>query len=298
MAVVITTPNEEKACETISTHLKMQPCVLQGNLVTIDKQRGDPQPEESHYISLRILVYHQTSPIAKEIETYARYLSNLLDGQLTYYETETQANINFNDLANQENQDLVIFGEPNRSWLKQMFTDPAGCQVVKRLPTSVLVVRQPCWPLRKILLVIQGHETDNVAVDWLLRLIQPDNTAVTVLALGPEMSPVYQQAMIDMPRGLSEWLTTSSPLGQQLHRIAERLENWDIEEHLRFRQGSSEQQIQNEVDERDYDLIVIAADPTDWWRRRLLGEVINPLLRWSERSVLVAKPIISQEVLI
>ena len=294
MMLAITTPSKEKAGEKTSIRLTKQPWLIQDNPATLDKQRA----KESRHISLRMLVYHQNSPISKEIEVYARHLSNLLDGQLTYYVTETQANINFNDLANQKNQNLVIFGEPSRSWVKQLFTDPAGCKAVKRLPMSVLVVRQPHWPLQKILLITQGYETDNVAVDWLLRLIQPDNTAVTVLALGPEMSPVYQQAMIDMPRGLSEWLTTSSPLGQQLHRIAERLENWDIEEHLRFRQGSSEQQIQNEVDERDYDLIVIAADPTDWWRRRLLGEVINPLLRWSERSVLVAKPIISQEVLI
>jgi nucleotide-binding universal stress UspA family protein len=111
------------------------------------------------------------------------------------------------------------------------------------------------------------------------------------------MSPVYQQAIVDMPWGLSKWLATSSPLGQQLHRIAEQLENWDIEEHLRYRQGSPEQQIQSEVEEEDYDLIIIAADPSGWWLRRVLGEVVNPLLRSSERSVLVAKPIVSQEVL-
>lgn len=273
--------------------LTRPPRLIQDNPATIDKQ----QAREFQHISLKILVYHQNSPISREIEIYARYLSNLLDGQLTYYATEIQTNVNFNDLANKKNQDLVIFGEPNRSWVKQLFTEPVGCKAVKRLPMSVLVVRQPHWPLQKILLITQGYETDDVAVDWLLRLTQPGNTAVTVLALGPEMSPMYQQAIIDMPRGLSKWLATSSPLGQQLRRIAERLGNWHIEDHLQFRQGSPEQQIQSEVDEEDYDLIIIAAAPSDWWLRRLVGEVVNPLVRWSERSVLVAKPIVSQEVL-
>ena len=290
MTLTISRPSKEKAGEKTSIGLKKQPCLIQGNPATIDKQRA----KESQHISLQILVYHQSSPISREIETYARYLSNLLDGQLTYYETEAQTNINFNDLANQKNQDLVIFGESDRSWIKQLFTDPAGCKAVKRLPTSVLVVRQPHWPLRKILLIIQSIETDNVAIDWLLRLAQPDNTAVTVLALGPKMPSPYQQAMIDMPWGLFEWFITSSPSGQQLRRIADRLENWDIEEHLQYRQGLPEQQIQSEVEEGDYDLIIIAADPSDWWLRRVLGEVVNPLLRWSKRSVLVAKPIITQ----
>ena len=38
------------------------------------------------------------------------------------------------------------------------------------------------------------------------------------------------------------------------------------------------------------DLIVIAADPGDWWMRRLLRELIKPLLRWIDRPVLVTKP--------
>ena len=292
MMLTITTPRKENVGKKTSMGLTRPPWLIQDNAANINKQ----QAKDSRQASLQMLVYHQFCPIYKKIETYARYLSDLLDGQLTFYETEAQTNVNFKDLANQKNQDLVIYGEPNQSWIKQLFTDPVGCKAVKCLPMSVLVVRQPHWPLQKMLLITQGHETDNVAVDWLLRLARPDHTAVTVLVLGPEMSPVYRQAMIDMPSRLFEWFITSSPLGQQLHRIADRLENWDVEEHLRFHQGSPDQQIQREVEQEDYDLIVISADPCDWWLRRMLGEVVNPLLRWRERSVLVAKPIISQEV--
>ena len=282
------------AFETIVTNSGTQSHVIQGAPVVIDKRRAEAWLEKPQHTPLRLLIFHQASPIAGQVEAYAQYLSNLLEGQLSYYKSETRTNINLNDLAEQANHgyNLVVFGEPNRSWLKELLTDPAGCQAVNRLPMSVLVVRQPCWPLRRILLITQGHETDSVAVDWLLRMAQPSSASVTILALGPDMSPMYQQAMIDMPQGLSEWLIKSSPLGQQLRRIAERLGNWEIEKNLQFRQGSPEQQIQSEVDEENYDLITVAADPSDWWRRRLLGEVVNPLLRWIDRSVLVAKPTI------
>jgi hypothetical protein len=33
----------------------------------------------------------------------------------------------------------------------------------------------------------------------------------------------------------------------------------------------------------------MAADASDWWLRRLLGEVVNPLLHWADRPVLIAK---------
>lgn len=40
----------------------------------------------------------------------------------------------------------------------------------------------------------------------------------------------------------------------------------------------------------DYDLIVMAADSPHWWQRRILGELIKPLLSWTDLPVLITKP--------
>jgi nucleotide-binding universal stress UspA family protein len=125
-------------------------------------------------------------------------------------------------------------------------------------------------------------------VDWIIRLAQPSNAAVTVLAIVPDMPAICNQA-VRMPCGLADWLATDTALGRQLRRIAQRLENWGAESTLRFRQGSPERQIQREVVEENYDLIVIASDPPSWWLRRLLGELVTPLLQWANQPVLVAK---------
>ena len=57
-----------------------------------------------------------------------------------------------------------------------------------------------------------------------------------------------------------------------------------------IRQGPADWQIKAEVNEGDYDLIVLAADPEDWWTRRILGRLVGPLLGWVDRPVLIAKP--------
>lgn len=134
---------------------------------------------------------------------------------------------------------------------------------------------------------------DDLAVNWLIRLAQPSSAKTTVLALTPPTSAMCQRAATCMPHGVADWLDTDTPLGYQLRQISRQLVNWEIDGSLHFRQGSPSQQIQREITEGNYDLIVITADPHDWWVRRLLGEVVNPLLHRADRPVLIAKSIIA-----
>jgi nucleotide-binding universal stress UspA family protein len=190
-------------------------------------------------------------------------------------------------------QDLVIFGEPDQSLVNRILAGSAACKAAEHLPSSVLIARQPRRPLKRILLVTRGYETDNIAVDWLVRLTQASHATATVLALVPISPVIYQRAATAMPHGLMDWLATDTPLGHQLQRIAQKLANWEIEGRLHFRQGSPNEQIQQELSEGGYDLVVISAEPEDWWQRRLLGEVVNPLLNKANRPVLIAKSTIS-----
>jgi nucleotide-binding universal stress UspA family protein len=292
LTVVIADPNDQRACEAIAASLGVKPYLVQADPVAIDKRLAEIWPDETQHVPLHMLVCHQASPIADEVKAYAQYLGDLLDGQLSYSPTETEGGINFDDLGEKASRgyDLVVFGEPDQPLVKRLFSGPAGCQATERLPTSVLIARQPRWPLKKILLVTRGYETDNIAVDWLVRLAQPSKTVATVLALVPASAAMYQHAVTYMPYGLADWLATDTPLGRQLRRITQQLVNWEVEGTLRFRQGSPSQQIQREVAEGNYDLITVAADSPDWWLRRLLGEVVNPLLHWADRPVLIARP--------
>jgi len=261
------------------------------HLADIDELLAQIWPDVSRP-AVRLLVCHQTRPISKKLDAYTQYLSELLKATPSYHAPETGHGNAIKELAENTgcNQDLIIFEEPDESFLKRMLLGPAGCRVTEQLPTSVLVARQPRYPLRKILFITRGQAgVDEIAVDWLVRLAQPAQAAVTVLAVVPALPVVCQQALAYMPDGLTDWLTTDTPLGSQLRQMSRHLNHWEINGKLRFRQGPPERQIQREIAHEPYDLVILAADPHDWWARRLLGELVDPLLHWIDRPVLVAR---------
>lgn len=292
ITVAMADPDDAVARAAVAAALGKRLYVVQADPVAIDGLLAEVWPEESRR-RLRLLVYYQVSPIADQVRAYAQYLNDLLGGHLRDFQIVAAADATFNDLAKAaDDHDLVIFGEPDQSLLERLLSGPADLKASEQMPTSVLMARRPRWPLRRMLLITRGYETDDIAVDWIIRLAQPSKVAVTVLGLVPDMPAMCNQAA-RMQHGLADWLATDTPLGRQSRRMAQRLVNWETEGTLRFRQGSPDRQIQREVTEVDYDLIVIADDHSSWWSRRLLGELVTPLLRWVDRPVLVAKPTIA-----
>lgn len=291
ITVAMANPDDQSACEAIATALQAELYVVQGDQTTIDQKLAELWPNEVNP-EARLLLYHQASPIAEEIKSYGLYLSDLLNGQLIEVSRTGNQQSSMAELVEQAGRDcdLVIFGEPCQSLIGRLLIGSIGGKVVERLPASVLIARCPCWPLKRLLLVTRGQGMDNAAVDWVIRLAQASGAAVTVLAVQPPLSGADSRALAS--GGLSDWLVTDTPLGQQLRRIAQQLVTWEIEGKLRFRQGLPEWQIKAEVTEGEPDLIVLAADPEDWWLRRILGRLVGPLLDWVDRPVLIAKPTI------
>lgn len=292
VTVAMAHPEDRTACEAIAEALEAELYLVQSDSTTIDEQLAELWPAEAG-LRLRLLLYHHHSPNPAEIEAYARYLEELLQAQVTDCRPANNTDVTFDDLVEQarQNYNLVIFGEPGQSLIGRLVGGSAGCKAAEQLPASVLIARSPRWPLRKILLVTRGQGYDNVAVDWIIRLAQPSEAIVTVLAVQPPMSGADSRALAG--GGLSDWLATDTPLGEQLSRITRQLVNWEIEGKLHFRQGLPDWQVKTEIDEGNYDLVVLAADPEDWWIRRVVGRLVGPLLGWIDRPVLIAKSAIA-----
>ncbi len=292
VTVAMAHPEDRIACEAIAEALEAELYVVQSDPTAIDEQLAALWSAETGQ-RLQLLLYHHDSPYSAEIQAYARYLGDLLRAQLTDCRSTDDAEVTFDDLVEQaqQNCNLIVFGEPCQSLIGRLVAGSVGCKAAEQMPVSVLLARCPRWPLRKILLITRGQGFDNVAVDWIIRFAQQSGATVTVLAVQPSLSGPDSRALAG--GGLSDWLATDTPLGQQLRRIADQLVNWEIDGKLRFRQGLPDWQVRNEINEGDYDLVVLAADPEDWWTRRILGRLVGPLLSWIDRPVLVAKSTIT-----
>jgi nucleotide-binding universal stress UspA family protein len=247
---------------------------------------------ETHERSLTLLVCTQASSIPDQLLAYTRVLSDLLNAPFSSFNLEAGSDFNCDTIARTVEQvgyDLVIWGEPDQTLGQRILCGPAYQRATELINSSLLVVRKPRWPLRRLLLIIQGEKTDEIAVDWIVRLAQPSGARVTVLAVVPSVPAMYY-GCTRMQQGLDALLTTDTVLGRQMQRVAQRLVDSQVAATLQLRQGEPDRQIQHEVSEGDYDLVTVAVRSRSRWRRWLLGDWVSPLLSWAVRPVLVAKP--------
>lgn len=184
--------------------------------------------------------------------------------------------------------DLVLYAEPEQSLLNRLVTGPAVDEVLHRLATNVVVIRQPHYPLQNILLILRLDALDEPAVRWAGRLAQRSGAAVTVLPLVPT-PPLAYDHLPGLKAGVDSLLTTDTPAGHQLRALLGQLVARQVESTVHVRPGAPENQIRWEAAERAYDLIVVGMEPESHWRRWLVGNVVGPLLSWLDRPLLVAK---------
>jgi nucleotide-binding universal stress UspA family protein len=283
ITVAMANPGDKAARQAVAAALGADLYVVQGDSVTIDRLLTEVWPE-GFQCPLRLLVCDQASPIPERVQAYARYLCDTLGGESSWC-----ADVGLDDVVGlaDNRHDLVVFGEPDQSLIHRLIAGPADCKAAERIPTSVLIARQPRWPIDKLLVISRGQPADDLAIEWVIRVAKPSQAAVTVLSIIPA-TPADGHTLF-VRYGLANWLSSESYLGRQMHRLALHLPNWDTAGRLRFRQGTPDQQVRSELAEEDYDLVVIAAESADWWSRRLLGELVPSLLRWASQPVLVAR---------
>jgi nucleotide-binding universal stress UspA family protein len=289
ITIAMADPDDRPALEAITAALGTRPYVVQSDCTKIDSLLAEVWSEDTGQ-PLSLLVYHQASPMPGQIQDFAQHLSDLLGSRLSHFQVASEEDASVDNLAEEASgYNLVVFGEPDQPLIQRLLSGSSDLKAAEQMPCSVLIARQPRWPLRHILLIIRGQEMDAAAVDWTIRLARPSNADVTLLAVVPPMPAACSQTA-HARYGLAQWLASDTILGHQMRRTAQQLANWETTGMLRFRQGPTESQIQLEVTEGNYDLIIIAAEPPDYWTRRLSGELVTPLLRHTDRPILVAKP--------
>jgi nucleotide-binding universal stress UspA family protein len=235
----------------------------------------------------QMLVYLPDSSVCDTVRAYAHYLQGLLGDQICYKPMISNEDVTRIKQAG-ASCDLIVFGEPEQSWLETLLIGRPVDQVVAQSSTSLLLARQPRWPIKRILLILRIDQTDEAAVCWLARLAQPRVTAVTILPIVPSLPAMYRQGSGVQP-GLDVLLSPNTPSGRHLRQLAEQLKQWQIEGDLHLRQGEPDWKIRDEVANKNYDLILIGAEPHGRLYRFLLGELVGPLLSWVDRPLLIAR---------
>lgn len=296
ITVAMANPEDDVACNAVSTALGKAPYMVRGDPEAIDALLSEVWSEQSPR-QLRILVCDNPCPmhdenegslrINSEVWEYATALSTILAARATRLRPDTEAVRSLATMTGEiadAGYDLIVVGESEQSRLHRLVFGPAERNIAERVPVSLLVARKPRWPIEKILLVARCSEADDAATEWVIRLARPSSAAVTILTIMPPLPVMYQQLY-----GMDVALSPHTVSGKRLRQLAQQLDKWNIAGMIRLRQGDPDWQICQEVAEGQYDLIVISAEPCSRLERWLLGGIVGPLLCWVDRPTLIAK---------
>ncbi len=291
VTVVMADPDDDRAREAVVAALGPRLCVVKGSPLSIEARLAEIWGDEACRRP-RLEVCAFPDPLPGELWDYAQALGVLLGAHLGRMSTAGEVNALAKE-GGRANSDLVILGEychPLLRCLLSRSTEDGDLPILQSaVPFGILVAQRPRWPLERILLVICGESADNGAVDWALRLASPSTAAVTVLAVIPPV-PIMVHGPARREQGMAAFLTSNTILGRQMHQVARRLAECQVDGTLRLRQGAPDQQICRQVVEGDHDLIIMAARPRKWWLRQLKGDPICSLLSQVDRPVLFAEP--------
>ncbi len=289
VTVAMAHPEDAEARQAVISAFGDSICLVKADKQEIERLIAELWPKNS-VEKLKILTWFPIEQTLDNDHAYAQSVCTLLDGELLLCEgirKETQFWERVAAIQAEGLVDLLIFRSPDLPWFRRLCLEPAEQTYVNKFPTSLLVVREPRWPIRKILLVLQDPQNDDPALTWGIRFAKQSQAAVTILPLLP--SPPGMFANMQTRHSIAELLARDYPLGAQLRRSAQQLVEWNIEGKLKLRNEPPDQQVRCEVTEGNYDLIIVGAQTQNTISRWILGQLANPLLFWADRPLLIAK---------
>jgi hypothetical protein len=290
ITVAMANPDDKEGREAIFAVLGPSVCFVRADDKVIDRllvKFWDMENERS----LELLLWIPTNSSLNEVKTYSNDLAALLGAHISQFETPDKGTDSFIALSSeieQINADIVITGELDQSLLEKLIEKPVKNKSAKRLPTSLLVVRQPSWPIKNILLVLRTDAQDEIAVDWTVCLARPTRAEVTILPLTLPLRDIDDQDL-HMHCSIDTVLISDTEFGKKLRLAAQRLVSSEISGTLRLRQEPPTWQIRFELLENEYDLVIIDCGPPDMLWHSILCEVADPLLSWTDKPMLITK---------
>lgn len=185
--------------------------------------------------------------------------------------------------------DLVVVGARQPIRLTQHLLGSVTQQVIRRVPTSVLVARQAEPSLERVLICTSGADVAEPVVETGAWLAGAAHARTTLLHVSSPVPSMYT-GLDEIEETLPELLQTDTPLARHLRRSAEILARRQVTATLKQRHGVAADEILREALEGNYDLIVIGASGTAGRLREwLLGNVTRQVVEHASCSVLVIK---------
>jgi len=287
VTIALANPEDPDAREAIRSALISPATLVKADSSVIDSLIAKCYTDK-FTIPFKLLAWTPEVIVDPEHESYIQSFASLLNADLSWFKKERKKGEPYSCLVEEIDfldPDLLISSCPPISLLQSLGLMPSEKTLVLRCNISILSIKNPRWPIRQILLVLQNDHVDASAVEWAVQLARASKASLTVLPMIPPVPPMYAAMQHDLP----ELLSSNCKLGRHLRQVVHRLVDWEVQGTFKLRDESPERQIHSEVNEGDFDLILIGAGYQYPLQGVLIKDILLPLLGWAPAPVLISQ---------
>ncbi|MCA9873045.1 MAG: hypothetical protein KC441_05305 [Anaerolineales bacterium] len=266
-SVVMAHPENDAAVQTLSRLLQAEVIPLHSSAEAIQAVLARLYPSAAP-AAPKILAWSDAPEWETAVTAAAAAFSRVLEAPVTGLLTGAPLSEAL-AIARQGSYDLTVLHLPERMPLTA---------VMRQSATPILLVRGHHDSLRHILVALRGFASDTQTLDWMAPFALLPGEHVTILPLaGGLLNPGGHHHPADQ--------ATSA----HLEHCLRRLQKSGIQANLKFRQGHPVQQVIDELEQGEYDLLLVAAEAEGSFVTRLLTAVDAQHLH-AHRPIFILKP--------
>lgn len=185
--------------------------------------------------------------------------------------------------------DMIVVGARVMNRFTQLLLRSITQQVARRVPISVLIVKEERSSLNRILICTGGQKLNQAVIERGAQLAKAAQAQVQLLYVTSPVPGMYS-GLEDMDETLPELLQTNTPIAKHLRWAAQYLAEQGVSGEIKVRHGIVSEEILQEAAEGDYDLVVIGARAEMSLLNELLMEKVAPqIVEHAPHSVLVVR---------
>lgn len=185
--------------------------------------------------------------------------------------------------------DLIVIGGRRQARAASSGLSMRAYRIIEAVKTAILVVPEKREAIGKILVCSGGAHYIDTAVRLTGRLAQALRAKVTLLTVIP-VPPAMYIRIASQEIDVEKLLRSKTSLGRNLQRAKQVLESFSVPTKVRLRAGLVIDQIHQEIEDQDYDLVVVGTshgrDPVTHF---FLGNVTREIVNRADRPVLVVR---------
>lgn len=186
---------------------------------------------------------------------------------------------------------LVIVGERDSHTLKARVLGSTSIHVVEHAACPVIIAKGEIRSIRRILLCDSGALVPSLLSRFTAQLADMlhGEEEITVLHVMSQMTAWPGVPDEDLQASAEELIEERAPEGEWLASDLQELAHPGIHAQAKVRHGPVVEEILAEIEENDYDLVVIGAHRDEGWQRILLEDIAKEIIKRVERPVLVVR---------